>query len=563
MLFFVGLLLISSAGCSGLIAWPDASVESEKYLRASPEDMEWWRDAKFGMFVHWGPASLTGKEISWSRGGNRRSQHNFGSRDVPAEVYDNLYKKWIPEKFDAYEWIQLAKDAGAKYFVFVSKHHDGFCLFDSKLTEYTSSGPEAAWKHDAVADIVDACHKAGMKCMFYYSPVDWYHPDYRTENHQRYIEYFHGQMRELLTNYGCIDGIWFDGLGGSEEDWDSRKLFKMMRQLQPHLLINDRGGLPADFDTPEQRIGDFKFGRPWESCITICNQWCWKPNDTIKSLVECIQTLVKCNTRDGNLLLNIDPMPDGALESGRAGRFREIGDWLKKYGRSIYATRGGPFRLSIWGGSTHKDNFVYLHILDWRFSDGVIRLPVIEKKITNCSVLTGGVALVNHTLNGTEISVPASDRNDIDTIVVLELDGHAAEVKPVNVVSGSVAKGKKVTASSFRKQDPSFSPERAVDDDDTTCWKTDEEVKEAWLEVDLGKPTTFDRAMIWDGEGGVHKFELQYKDGDDFKTIVQGKRIGEKFLKFEPVTARFVRLNNIRSSRRISIWEFQLFAPSK
>ncbi|UCD27530.1 MAG: alpha-L-fucosidase, partial [Planctomycetota bacterium] len=381
-LLLVGLLLISSAGCSGLITGPDVSRVAEKYLRASPEDMQWWRDAKFGVFVHWGPASMTGKEISWSRAGERRGRGK-SERGTPVEVYDNLYKEWNPEKFDADEWIQLAKDAGAKYFVFVSKHHDGFCLFDSKLTDYKSTAPEAAWKHDAVADIVDACHKADMKCFFYYSPVDWYHPDYRTENHRRYIDYFHGQMRELLTNYGRIDGIWFDGLGGSAEDWDSENLFKMMRSLQPHLIVNNRGGLPADYDTPEQTIGEFKTDRPWESCITIGNQWCWKPDDTIKSLQECIHTLVKCVGRNGNLLLNVDPMPDGGIEAGRAERFREIGDWLEEYGQSIYATRGGPFRLSIWGGSTQKDNMVYLHILDWGCCDGIVTLPVMEKKIIN------------------------------------------------------------------------------------------------------------------------------------------------------------------------------------
>ena len=177
--------------------------------------------------------------------------------------------------------------------IFLVKHHDGFCLYDSKLTDYKTTGPESAWKHDVMADMAQACHEAGLKLIIYYSQPDWHHPDYGTENHRRYIEYLHGQIRELLTNYGRIDGFWFD-LGGKPEDWDSVKLFRMMRTLQPWLIINNRCGLPGDFDTPEQRLGSFQLDRPWETCMTLGTQWSWKPNDEIKSLKQCIDVLVTC-----------------------------------------------------------------------------------------------------------------------------------------------------------------------------------------------------------------------------------------------------------------------------
>jgi alpha-L-fucosidase len=175
-----------------------------------------------------------------------------------------------------------------KYMIFLVKHHDGFCLYDTKLTDYKSTSPEAAWQHDVMADVAEACQASGLKLFIYYSQPDWHHPDYRTENHPRYIEYLHGQIGELLTSYGRIDGLWFDGLGGKAEDWDAGRLFELARRLQPHLIINNRCGLPGDFDTPEQRLGKFQLDRPWETCMTLGTQWSWKPDDQIKSLKECI-----------------------------------------------------------------------------------------------------------------------------------------------------------------------------------------------------------------------------------------------------------------------------------
>ena len=295
------------------------------------------------MFLCWGPVSLTGLEIGWSWGKAWPHQKQGGQGPTPAAIYDNLFKKWKPQQFDARKWVSLAKGAGARYLIFLVKHHDGFCLFDSKLTDYKSTGPEAAWKHDVFKDVADACHDLGLKLIVYYSQPDWHHPDYRTENHARYIAYLHGQIREILTQYGRIDGLWFD-LGGRPQDWDSEKLFRMSRQLQPHLIINNRCGLPGDFDTPENSVDHFQQDRPWETCATLGRQWSWKPNDELRSREECLHMLITCAVGNGNLALNTGPMPDGPIEPRQAERFREIGHWLAKYGESIYGTRGGPFR---------------------------------------------------------------------------------------------------------------------------------------------------------------------------------------------------------------------------
>jgi alpha-L-fucosidase len=433
-------------------------------------------------------------------------------------------------------------------------------MFDSKLTDYKISN--TPFRRDVVGELADACHKAGLKLGYYYSPVDWYHPDYRTENHTRYIEFMHGQLREICSNYGKIDIIWFDGLGGTAKDWDSENLFKMIRSLQPHVIINNRAGLPADHDTPEQRIGKFQIDRPWETCMTICRQWAWKPNDRMKSLKLCIDTLVRVVGGDGNLLFNVGPMPDGRIEPRQVERLKEMGDWLKKNGQSIYATRGGPFILGPWGASTHKDNTIYIHILNWPGEK--LLLPSIPKKIIANSILTGGTATVGQTDKAIEISVPKAYRREIDTIIKLELDGPAEEIAPMYLPSESLAYRKKVTASNVYQNIPQHGPDKSVDDDPTTRWATDYGIKQAWLEVDMGKPVTFNRVKISEEYDRIRKFELQYKDNRQWKTIFEGTRIGENYTKdLGMVTAQHVRLNIINATEGPTIWEFQLLALKK
>jgi alpha-L-fucosidase len=555
---FLGLVMCFLPACSDGQISNGNLKDSEDYLNAGEQDIQAWRQMKFGLFIHWGPVSLKGTEIGWSRGGERRGRTGTGS--IPAEIYDNLYKQFDPVKFDAEQWVQMAKDAGMKYLVFTSKHHDGFSMFDSKLTDYKISN--SPFKRDVVGELADACHKGGLKLGYYYSPPDWYHQDYRTENHARYIKFLHGQLREICSNYGKIDIIWFDGLGGSAKDWDSENLFKMIRQLQPRVIINNRAGLPADHDTPEQRIGKFQNDRPWETCMTICRQWAWKPNDQMKSFEQCIQTLVKTVGGDGNLLFNVGPMPDGQIEPRQVERLKEMGAWLKKYGQSIYGTRGGPFKPGPWGASTHKGSTIYVHVLNW--SGEQLILPPIPMKIVANSVLTGGTANVKQTDEAIEISVPKAYRQEIDTIVKLQLDGPAGELAPIGLPSASLAHEKKVRASNIYQKNSHYGPDKVVDDDPATRWATDTGTKQAWLEVDLGKAATFNQVKIAEAYDRVQEFELQYKNSTQWKTFGRGTKIGADYSKtFEPVTARQVRLNILNSTDGPTIWEFQLLASKK
>ena len=404
---------------------PAAATTQPETAAARESRLAWWRAARFGLFIHWGPVSLKGTEIGWSRGGERRGFGSHGT-EVPVDVYDNLYTEFNPTKFDAREWVAIAQAAGMKYLVFTSRHHDGFSMFATLASDYRITSPRSPFRRDVVAELAEASRAAGLRFGVYYSQPDWHNPDaFTAEHHDRYLAYLATQVGELCANYGRLDIFWFDGLGKAAEDYNGKELVRIIRSLQPQIVINNRCGLPEDFDTPEQEIGKFQDSRPWESCITICRQWAWKPDDELKSLRECIQTLVRCAGGDGNLLLNVGPMPDGRIEARQIERLKEIGGWLAKYGASIYATRGGPFKPGAWGASTYAGRRVYLHLLS-EPPDGALLLPPIQRQVRGSTLLAGGAVEVRQTAAGISVKLPAGHTTDLDTIVVLEMDGTVA-----------------------------------------------------------------------------------------------------------------------------------------
>jgi alpha-L-fucosidase len=430
------------------MAVPLAAGAADADPGAPKAAIERWKDMRFGMFIHWGPVSIVGTEIGWSRGAERRGRKDKAVGNVPVEVYDNLYRMFNPVKFNPDQWVQLAKDSGMKYLVFTAKHHDGFVNFDSRLTDYKITSPQAAYKKDIVRMLSDACRRGGIDWGVYYSQPDWHHPDYRNgAAHARYIEYLHGQVKELLTGYGPTRMWFFDGLGGKSEDWDAPRLLKMMREIQPDLIINNRAGIPADNDTPEQRIGMYQDHRPWETCATVGAQWAYKPDEQLRSIEECLRGLVCCAIGDGNMLFNVGPRPDGLIEPSHAARLREMGDFLRTNGETIYGTRGGPFIApdetkrpkgargfvlaegNWWGGSTRKGNAIYLHILRW--PSDKIALPAIPRRVVRASLVTGGMCAVKQSERGIQVSVPMEWRQPVDTIVKLELDGAAGGIAAI------------------------------------------------------------------------------------------------------------------------------------
>jgi len=556
LILVAGLVLVGQLTLAA--AEPTAPPESNEQRIAR---MKWWQEARFGMFVHWGPVSLKGTEIGWSRDPGP----NGARGSIPAAEYDSLYKQFNPTKFSAKQWVATARAAGMKYLVFTTKHHDGFCEFDSKLTDYKITSPQSPFHRDVVKELADACHESGIRFGMYYSPPDCHHPDYRTANHARYIAYLHGQIGELLSNYGQVDIIWFDGLGGSAKDWGAPRLFALIKRLQPGIIINDRCGLPGDTNTPEQTIGTFQMDRPWETCMTICNQWAWKPDDDMKSLKQCLDVLVTCAGGDGNLLFNVGPMPSGEIEPRQVDRLKQMGQWLKKYGQSIYGTRGGPYKPSRGIASTREGDTVYIHVLQWRGDS--VSLPQLPKKVLSASLLTGGKLTLSQADDGITLNVPTADRQEIDTIIVLKLDGSADDIAPISI-AGNSGKGlirpvMEATASNVYQGNAAFSAGKAIDGDADTRWATDAGTHKAWLQIDMGRPLTFSRAAIDEAYGQrVQSFELQSKKGNRWKTFYRGTTIGDGFcVDFPQVTARLVRLNILDANEGPTITEFQLFGP--
>lgn len=546
---------LAALAASLLLAAPDDAP----WLHARPGAMDWWREARFGMFIHWGPVSLRGTEIGWSRGGERPGIGGRG--EVPLEEYDNLWRSFDPVDFDADEWVALAKAAGMKYLVFTTKHHDGFPMFDSAVGHPDIM--DTPFGRDIVRELADACHRGGLRLGFYYSPPDWRHPDYLTERHASYIEYLHEQLRELCANYGAVDIIWFDGLQGSATDWDSPRLFEEIRALQPEVLINNRAGLPGDFGTPEQTIGRYDPATPWESCITICQQWAWRPDDNLKSLDECVGTLVRCAGGDGNLLLNVGPMPTGAIEPRQVERLRGIGKWLRAHGETIYGTRGGPFRPGPWGATTCRGEAVYVHVLDPGARSVV--LPPMDARIVSARVRAGGSVEVAQSADRIVLDLAERSRHALDTIVELRLDRPALEAVIGRLSSGSLAAGRPSEASNVHGGDATYGPERALDDDPDTRWATDWGTHAATLTVDLGAEVEIGCAFVSEEYDRVSSFRLERQAPDGgWVAFHEGTRLGhDASIDFPPVTARMVRLNIIAASEGPTLWEFQLYPPAK
>ena len=436
--FLVGLAFV----LAGRILGGTAGFAADESGGERDGRLAWWRQARFGMFIHWGPVSLKGTEIGWSRGDQ-----------VPVDEYDRLYQRFNPTNFNADAWARLAKDTGMKYLILTTKHHDGFCLWDTAFTDYNIMN--TPFHRDVVKELAAACKRQGIVFGAYHSILDWRHPDYPLgspggksqkpqPNMDRYYEYLRNQVAELIQQYGPLGVLWFDGEW--ESPWNherAKDLNACLRLLQPSLIINNRidkgrqdmagttlaGDFLGDYDTPEQRIGVFQKNRPWESCITLCQQWSWKPNDTMKSVQECLRTLIACAGGDGNLLLNVGPMPDGRIEPRQEARLREVGQWMQQFGPTVYGTRGGPYKPGPWGASTCRGNRIYLHIFAW--PGETLRLPAIPRIVVGSRSWTGGRARIVQIGNELRVTVPPANRHAIDTLVELRIDGRAEDLAPV------------------------------------------------------------------------------------------------------------------------------------
>ncbi len=384
--------------------------------------LQWFRAARFGMFIHWGLYAQLGRH-EWVMNRER----------IPVAEYEKLAATWKPRPHAARHWAKLAREAGMRYMVMTTKHHEGFCLFGSKLTDYNAvkCGPG----RDLVAEYVEAARAEGLRVGFYYSMMDWHHPDgarCKTDEaaRRRFVDYIHGQVRELCTNYGKLDIMWYDVSWPLDADgWESAKMNAMVRGLQPDIIINDRSQLPEDFGTPEQHITPEKGGRAWEACMTFNDSWGYTPIDTTyKSAWQVVNMLRTVAVGGGNLLLNIGPAPDGSVPEPCERALWETGQWLTQYGPAIYeATDPMPQEWGTLGAFTRKGDVLYYHCNRW--PGAMLAIGGLTCTVKRAQFM-GGPEITFTQVNDRLLltGLPAVAPNSLDTVIELHVEGEPKQI---------------------------------------------------------------------------------------------------------------------------------------
>jgi len=442
------IAIIILASCGGVAQTGKAKTQH----LSKDERMEWWRDARFGLFIHWGLYSVPAGTYKGERV-DGLGEWIMNNAKIPVEEYEKFAPQFNPIGFRADEWVRLAKNAGMKYIVITSKHHDGFCLWDSKVTDYDVMDA-TPFKRDILLELSQACKKQGVKLCFYHSIMDWHHPDAQAPfwpnyndtsksnpNFGRYVDtYLRPQLTELVTNYGPLGVLWFDGEWIT--DWtepQGKVVDASLRGLQPSLIINNRVGkgrqgmeglskgddYAGDFGTPEQQVPPEGLpGVDWETCMTMNDTWGFKSYDeNWKSVEELIHTLADVASKGGNFLLNVGPTPEGLIPQPSVERLQEVGKWMAVNGESIHGTTASVIGRPEWGRCTVKGDKLYLHVFHWP-TDGVLQVPAVpgqvekayllaDKKRTSLPVAAGDAGLT--------VSLAPEAPDAIDSVVVLVL----------------------------------------------------------------------------------------------------------------------------------------------
>ena len=382
---------ISFFACFALTAFSQTYVPTSENLQARKE----FQDNKFGVFLHWGIYSMTA-----------RGEWYMNDRNIHRDEYAKLASGFYPSKFDAAQWVSAIKASGAKYITITSRHHDSFSMFDTAESDFNIVDA-TPFKRDVLKELADECHKQGIKLHLYYSHLDWKREDYPLgktgkgtgrpqgkENWQTYYRFMNNQLTELLTHYGPIGAIWFDGVWDQADDfdWQLEEQYGLIHRLQPACLIgNNHHRTPyagEDFqmferDLPGENTAGFSEGQevsvlPLETCETMNKTWGYNIEDQqYKSTKTLIQLLVRAAGKNANLLMNIGPQPNGELPAAAVQRMKEMGEWMNQYGETIYGTRGGDVAPQAWGVSTRKGNRLFIHVLDWQ--ETTLRLPLKAK----------------------------------------------------------------------------------------------------------------------------------------------------------------------------------------
>jgi alpha-L-fucosidase len=434
-----GAALAAAGNHIGVGAFPTPSAasrqnQSSPYAAALADQqrrMAWWHEARFGMFIHWGLYSVIG-------------QHEWAMEleGIPIPEYERLARHFNPAPHAARQWARLAKSAGQKYMVMTTKHHEGFCLFDTKLTDYCA--PRQAAGRDLVREFVDAVRAEGLRVGFYYSLMDWHHPDgarCATDDvaRRRFVDYTHGLIRELMTNYGKIDVLWYDVHWPlTAEQWESEKMNDMVFGLQPNIVVNNRNGLPGDFSTPEQHVGSPRDGQSWETCMTMNDSWGFqRADDDWKTPRTVLRDLINCVRGGGNYLLNIGPEPDGSVPEPSIELLQTVGRWLQKNGDAIYPAEPLTAHGHPYADFSRHGNTLYVHVhfwpahtpaanwLDFFRPTTVVAIGGLRARVKSAKLLASGepVRFEQSDLGVRFMGLPATPPDRPITVIEAECDG--------------------------------------------------------------------------------------------------------------------------------------------
>jgi alpha-L-fucosidase len=435
------------------IVVPDA----EKFIQEHDRRMSWWREARFGMFIHWGLYAVPAGE--W-KGTTNHAEWILTTAQIPVNEYEKFSPQFNPVKFNAKEWVRIAKEAGMKYIVITSKHHDGFCLWNSKLTEYDIIDA-TPFKRDILRELTRECKRQGIRMCFYHSIMDWHHPDYLPRrgwekrssegaDFSRYVSYMKGQVAEIIQGYSP-GVLWFDGEW--ESTWDADlgdDLYAYVRSLQSDIIVNNRvskgrAGMAGtydpkkfagDFGTPEQEIPATGLGYDWETCMTMNDHWGYnKHDDNWKSREELIRKLIDIASKGGNFLLNVGPKADGTFPQPSIERLKAMGEWMKINGESVYGTSASLFENLPWGRSTTKPRKLYLHVFDWP-KDGRLEVPGLLTRAESVYFLAEPKKQLatSYGEGSTFVSVPAEGIDPVATVIVMEFDREPEIVRAPEIV---------------------------------------------------------------------------------------------------------------------------------
>ena len=535
------------------------------------ERMQWWKEARYGMFIHWGiyavPAGIwKGKPMSKNFDG----AWIMRDQKISKADYAKFASEFNPIQFNANELVKFAKSVGMKYIVITAKHHDGFAMF--KSANPFNVVDATPFKRDVIQEMVTACKNNNIKLGIYYSQAqDWnngganygnskFWDPLQEHNFDNYVDsVVVPQVKELFTNYGPISVIWWDTPTNMSKERAAR--IQTLLSLQPGIIENNRlgGSIGGDFSTPEQFIpakGDNSY---WESCLTTSgtNSWGYKVTDKVwKSPKFLTRSLIETVSKGGNMLLNVGPTALGTIPVDLKDTLQQIGNWLKINGESIYGSDAGPFDYLNFGCSTQKGSKLYLQIMNWP-SDNILKVPVKNevlkayyladpKKNISFKTIAEGKYI--------EMKLLAKMTDPISTVVVLEVKGTPTS----SILNPIPSLDKKATTSSF--EDEAHNPDKAFDSKNVSVWKASKDDKTGWLMVDLTIPTSIGYITMNEYGSAVKKFSVEYNDGESWKKLVEGTTIGGSYqYAFKPLMMKMLRINFIESSKEPQFKDIRLY----